>query len=156
MINRFERFSYAISEINRCWHKLAAEELAKYGLNSPHAVYLNTLYRYDEGITAARLAEVCGKDKADVSRMIAIMEKKGLVRREAVAGSLYRAALRLTEAGKEAAEHIRGRVAIAVEMAGGGLSEQEREAFYAALELITANLQALSRDGLPETLDLPE
>ena len=78
MLERFARFSLAISEIDRCWHKLAAEEMSKYELNSPHAVYLTTLYRYADGITAAKLGELCGKNKADVSRMIAILEKKGL------------------------------------------------------------------------------
>ena len=58
MLNRFARFSLAISEIDRCWHKLAAEEMSKYELNSPHAVYLTTLYDYANGITAAKLGVV--------------------------------------------------------------------------------------------------
>lgn len=151
MLNRFARFSLAISEIDRCWHKLAAEEMAKYDLNSPHAVYLTALYdASDEGITAAKLGELCRKNKADVSRMVSILEKKGLVRREAIGTNLYRAKLLLTEEGKQAAEHVRERAAVAVELAGAGLSDESREIFYAALEQITANLQALSKDGLPE------
>lgn len=150
MINRFERFSFAISEIRRCWHKLAAEELAKFEMNSPHAVYLNTLYQYEEGITAARLAELCCKNKADVSRMVAIMEEKGIVEKEATGGNMYRALIKLTEKGKIAAKHVRERAALAVELAGTGLSNGEREIFYHALELITTNLQTLSKDGLPD------
>lgn len=150
MLNRFERFSLAISEINRCWHKLAAEELAKYELNSPHAVYLNTLYQHADGITAAKLGELCGKNKADVSRMVSILEKKGLVKKESTGANLYRARLKLTEEGKEAARHVQERAALAVELAGAGLSEQDREAFYRALERITANLQKLSKEGLPQ------
>lgn len=149
MLDRFERFSLAIAEINRCWHKLAAEELAKYGLNSPHAVYLNTLYRFEDGITAAKLGELCNKNKADVSRMVAIMEQKGLVQKQSVGGNMYRALLKLTEEGKAAARHVRQRAAIAVELAGAGLSDADREAFYRALELITNNLQTLSKEGLP-------
>ena len=88
MLDRFAKFSLSISEIDRCWHKLAAEEMAKYDLNSPHAVYLNTLFEAgQDGITAAQLGELCGKNKADVSRMISIREKKGLVRKEAVGGN---------------------------------------------------------------------
>lgn len=150
MLNRFARFSLAIAEIDRCWHKLAAEEMAKYDLNSPHAVYLNTLYQYEEGITAAKLGELCGKNKGDVSRMVSILEKKGLVRRESVGGNLYRAKLMLTEEGRRAAEHVRERAAVAVELAGAGLSDETREIFYAALEQITANLQVLSKEGLPQ------
>ena len=150
MLNRFARFSLAISEIDRCWHKLAAEEMAKYELNSPHAVYLTTLYNFAEGITAAKLGELCCKNKADVSRLVAILEKKGLVRKEAIGGNLYRAKLLLTEEGKQAAEHVQQRAAVAVELAGSGMSEEEREVFYRCLELITSNLQTLSKDGLPQ------
>ena len=150
MLNRFTRFSLAIAEIDRCWHKLAAEEMAKYDLNSPHAVYLNTLYQYEDGITAARLGELCCKNKADVSRMVSIFEKKGLVRKEGIGGNLYRARLRLTEKGKQAAEHVRDRAAVAVELAGEGLTDESREIFYTALEQITANLQTLSKEGLPQ------
>ena len=150
MLNRFARFSLAISEIDRCWHKLAAEEMAKYELNSPHAVYLTTLYNFAEGITAAKLGELCCKNKADVSRMVAILEKKGLVRKETIGGNLYRAKLVLTEEGKQAAEHVQQRAAVAVELAGSGMSEEEREVFYRCLELITTNLQTLSKEGLPQ------
>lgn len=153
MLNRFARFSLAISEIDRCWHKLAAEEMSKYDLNSPHAVYLTALYDAgNQGITAAKLAGLCRKNKADVSRMIAILEKKGLVRREAIGGNLYRAKLLLTQEGKQAAEHVRERAEVAVELAGAGLSDENREIFYEALEQITANLQMLSKDGLPENV----
>ena len=151
MLNRFAKFSLSISEIDRCWHKLAAEEMAKYDLNSPHAVYLNTLYDASrDGITAAQLGELCGKNKADVSRMIAILEKKGLVQKVAVGSNMYRAKLMLTDEGRQAAEHVRERAAIAVELAGSGLTNDERETFYKALGLITENLQKLSKDGLPQ------
>ena len=150
MQNRFARFSLAISEIDRCWHKLAAEEMAKYELNSPHAVYLTTLYDFPDGITAAKLGELCGKNKSDVSRMISIMEKKGLVRKVAVGENFYRAKLLLTDEGRQAAEHVQRRAALAVELAGSGMTEADREVFYRCLESITTNLQALSKEGLPQ------
>ena len=150
MLNRFERFSFAMFEISRCWHKLAVEEMAKYELNSPHAVYLTTLYNYEEGITAAKLGELCCKNKADVSRMVAILVRKGLVRKEANGGNRYRAKLLLTEKGKQAAEHVQQRAAVAVELAGSGMSEEEREVFYRCLERIKSNLQTLSKEGLPQ------
>ncbi|MBR5022265.1 MAG: hypothetical protein IKY18_03575, partial [Oscillospiraceae bacterium] len=80
----------------------------------------------------------------------AILEKKGLVRKEAIGGNLYRAKLLLTEEGKQAAEHVQQRAAVAVELAGSGMSEEEREVFYRCLELITSNLQTLSKEGLPQ------
>ena len=150
MLDRFAKFSLLISEIDRCWHKLATEEMAKYELNSPHAVYLNTLYGAGaDGVTAAQLGELCCKNKADVSRMVAILEKKGLVTKETAGGNVYRAKLLLTEEGKRAAEHVQQRAAVAVELAGSGMTDEEREVFYRCLERITTNLQTLSKEGLP-------
>ena len=115
MIERFERFSLAISEIWRYWHKLTGEEMEKYGLKGTHSVYLITMYRYPEGITAPQICELCGKDKADVSRMMSIMEQKGLVLKEGINQNLYRGVFKLTEAGRKAAEYVKSRAALAVE-----------------------------------------
>lgn len=150
MVDRFERFSFAIFEISKYWHKLAAEEMTKYGLKGPHATYLTTLYRYGEGVTAPQLCELCGKDKSDVSRMVSILEEKGLVTKEVVNQSLYRGLFRLTEEGRMAAEHVCRRASLAVEMAGKDLGAEERQAFYTALESIAANLREISKEGLPE------
>lgn len=136
VIDRFERFSLAISEISHCWRKLAAEELTKYGLKGPHATYLTAMYKYPEGITVPQLCEVCRKDKSDASRLISILEEKGLVTKQVVGGSLYRGKLRLTEEGKLAAEHVCGRASRAVEVAGKDLTEEERETFYKSLDSI--------------------
>ena len=150
MLDRFERFSLAISEIDRCWHKLAAEEMAKYDLNSAHAVYLNVLRQHMDGITAAKLGELCCKNKADVSRMVSILEKKGLLRKETVGSTMYRALLKLTDEGLAAARHVQERASLAVELAGTGLSDADRTVLYSALERITENLQKLSKSGLPQ------
>ena len=148
MVDRFKKFSLSMFEISRCWHKLAAEEMAKYDLKGPHAIYLTVLQHNPEGLTAARLCELCGRDKADVSRALAVLEEKGMVIRES--GSSYRARIRLTEAGCAAADHVCRRASVAVELAGKGVSEADREVFYDALMSITGNLKKLSREGLPE------
>jgi DNA-binding MarR family transcriptional regulator len=150
MLDRFERFSFAISEISRCWRKLASEELTKYGLKSPHATYLTTLYRYPEGISVPKLCEISGKDKSDASRMIAILEEKGLATKKVVDGSLYRGLWVLTDLGKNAAEQVSLRASKAVELAGKDLTDETRDIFYLALESITANLTTLSKEGIPE------
>lgn len=148
MIDRFERFSLAIAEVSRSWHRIAAGEMEKYSLKGPHAVYLTTLYDRPEGITAAKLSELSGKDKSDVSRMVAILEKKGLLHKEVAGEKLYRARLKLTDAGRAAAEQVRRAAAAAVEGASRGVSDDEREVFYRVLETIAANLDELGRAGL--------
>lgn len=150
MLDRFERFSLAISEISRYWHRLASEELAKYGLKGPHAMYLTAMYKYPDGITVPQLCEVCGKDKSDASRMISILEEKGLAEKQVVDGSLYRGLLVLTAEGKVATEHVCNRASRAVEMAGKDLTDEMRDVFYKSLDSITLNLCKLSKEGIPE------
>lgn len=149
MIERFERFLFAISEISKHWHKIAGDEMAKYGLKGPHAIYLTTMYRYEDGITAPQLCELCGKDKADVSRMMGMMEKKGLVIKEGIHHNLYRGVFKLTSQGKIAAEQVRERASLAVEIAGKDLTDENRAVFYQSLESIILNLRELSKKGLP-------
>lgn len=150
MIDRFEKFTFSIFEITRYWHKLASDEMVRYGLKGAHATYLSTLYNHDEGVTAPVLAELCGKDKADVSRAMALMEDKGLVIKEAVGKNKYRGLLKLTQEGKQAAVRVRERIAVAVDLSGKGLTIEQRDAFYHALGLITDNMRELSANGLPE------
>lgn len=150
MIERFERFSFAIMEISRYWHKIAADEMEKYGLKGPHATYLTTIYRFEDGVTAPQLCELCGKDKSDVSRMMSIMENKGLVVKEGIHQNLYRGVFKLTKAGKKAAEHVRKRASLAVELAGKTLTDEKRAVFYEVLETISFNLRQISKEGLPE------
>ena len=149
MVERFARFSLAIFEISRCWHKLAAEEMAAHGLKGAHAIYLAAMYRRGDGVTAPQLCELCGRDKSDVSRTVAILQEKGFVTKEGVNQSLYRGVLKLTGEGRAAAEQVCQRASLAVEMAGGSLSGEEREGFYRALESIAGRLREISREGLP-------
>ena len=149
MIDRFEKFIYVISDIDRCWHKIAAEVMEGYGLKGPYAVYFTTMYRHGEGITAAQLGELCGRDKADVSRAISTLERKGLVQKVGGSQNLYRAPILLTDTGKEMAEQINAKARAAVELGGKGLSEEHRATFYQALDLIASNLRNLSKEGLP-------
>ena len=148
MLNRFEKFSLAIAEINRCWHKIAAGELSKYDLKASHVTDLLTLARYPEGLTAPKLAELCDRDKADVSRMLSILEARGLVTKDGIGGNRYRGCLRLTPEGQTVAEALSRRAELAVEQAGEGLTERERIIFYTALDTITKNLRRICQEGL--------
>ena len=148
MLDRYEKFSLAIAEINRCWHKIAGEELSKYSLKTSHGTYLLSLYRNPEGLTAPKLAELCGRDKADVSRMLSILEAKGLVTKEGSGSNRYRGNLRLTPEGQAVAKELSQRAERAVELAGAGLTEEHRAIFYESLDTITKNLRKICQEGL--------
>ena len=150
MVNRFEKFSYFISELSRLLHKIESEEMESIGLKAPHSIYLIVLLRYKKGITAAELVKICGKDKADVSRAISALSKKDLVTKAECAKNNYRAPLTLTDAGEAAAQRIRAKAMRAVEFASRGVSDEDRAALYRSLETICANIQDLCEKGLPD------
>ena len=101
-------------------------------------------------ITAVALGRLCHKDKADVSRALSTLEERGLVRRENAGTGVDRARLYLTEEGRRIAEEINERAVRAVELGGSGLTDEQREMMYTALERISANLRALGQQGVPE------
>lgn len=151
MENRYELISASISSMYHDIQKIERIEMAQYGLKGPHAQCLLAMKKHPQGITAARLCEICEKDKAAVSRTLAELEEAGMVLRENRNGSRYRASLTLTEQGVAAADAVVEKARLAVEVAGIGFDEKEREVFYRVLAIIAGNLHKLCREGLKET-----
>ena len=130
--------------------KIERDEMEKYGLRGSYVQYLIAMTRYPEGVTSTKLSEVCDKDKAAISRIVAEMESKGLITRESDKNNLYRAKLVLTEEGKKAADFVCERAEKAVTAAGMGLGDDDRKIFYGALAIFEANLRRIAHDGIPE------
>lgn len=148
MESRYELLSGSISCMYHDIQKIERVEMARYGLKGPHAQCLMAMKKYAGGITAAKLCEVCDKDKAAISRILAELAEAGMILRENRNGSRYRAMLVLTEQGKAAANAVVEKARLAVELAGKGFGEEEREVFYKVLSIISGNLHKLCRDGL--------
>ena len=149
METRYELFSSAISCMYHDIQRIERVEMANYGLKGPHAQCLLAMGRHPEGITAARLCAVTDKDKAAISRILAELEQAGMVLRNTRGGVRYRALLTLTEQGKAAAQAVVEKARLAVERAGTGFDDGEREVFYRVLSKIAGNLHTICRDGLP-------
>ena len=143
-MDRFETFSLALFNMSRYWNRLAAEEMEKYGLKGAHAFYLVTILRHDGEVTASQLCELCGKDKADVSRGVSKLESMGML--EKVGINPYRAKLKLTEQGIAAAQAVRETAQTIVDRVGGDLTEENRAVFYEVLASVTANLEKLCKE----------
>ena len=150
MVSKYEQFSASVSSMYHDIQRIERVEMAKFGLKGPHAQCLLVMGRYPEGITAARMCEICEKDKAAISRTVAELEEAGMVLRSERNGSRYRSLLTLTQRGLAAAEAVKERARLAVERAGEGLDDAQREVFYRVLALIAGNLHAICQDGLKE------
>ena len=148
MEGRYELLSGSISCMYHDIQKIERMEMAKYGLKGPHAQCLLAMKKHPEGITAARLCEICEKDKAAISRILAELEAIGMIHRESRNGSRYRASLHLTQQGNIAASAVLDKARLAVERAGVGFGDAEREIFYRVLAIIARNLHQLCREGI--------
>lgn len=150
MISKYEQFSASVSCIYRDIQRIERVEMAKFGLKGPHAQCLLAMSRYPEGVTATQLCEICEKDKAAISRTLAELQQGGLVLRTERNGTRYRALLTLTEKGLEAARTVNKKAQLAVEQAGAGLNDDQREVFYSVLGLIAGNLHTICKEGLKD------
>ncbi|MBQ3392531.1 MAG: MarR family transcriptional regulator [Lachnospiraceae bacterium] len=148
-MDRFERFTISIFNISHYWNRIAAEEMKKHDLKGTYALYLLTLYsaqEENERITAARLAELCQRDKADVSRAVSMLQKRGII--EPYGANRYRVPLILTPQGRELGSHLRQRASLALQTAGQGISEEMRSNMYRCLDIIARNMRSISEEGL--------
>lgn len=150
MVSRYEMISTSVSSMYHDIQKIERVEMTKFGLKGPHAQALLAMNRYPEGLTAAQLCEITEKDKAAISRTVAELEASGLLSRCERNGVRYRATLTLTEQGRAAAEAVSRKARQAVELAGAGLEDSQREIFYQVLALIAGNLHTICKDGLKE------
>ena len=150
MFNRFEQFCTAISMIHHSIQRIQRMEMTKYGLKGPHAQCLLVISQHPDGITAAKLCELCEKDKAAISRTVAELEEADMLLRRDRDGKRYRSRLYLTEKGAEIAENVGSLVHMAVSQASEGYGEKDREIFIHVLNLIAGNLQTICRDGLEQ------
>ena len=150
MVSRFEQFSMAIASIHRNLQKIQRSEMAKFGLKGPHCQCLLALSRYPEGTTAAALCEICDKDKAAISRTVAELVEAGMIDRPEGQTKRYRANLRLTPAGAEAAAAVMNRARMAVVAATGDYGKEEQIQFTQTLAMLAGNLEDICKNGLQE------
>ncbi len=140
---RFEKFSLSVFGITRYWNKIATEEMKEYDLKGTYALYLVVLSDAKEVYTAAQLSELTQRDKADVSRAIAELRKKGIV--ESCGESRYRAPIRLTEQGVKLTGKIKKKISVMLDTAGEGLSDEMRRNMYRALEIVADNMKQMAK-----------
>ncbi len=142
MEERFHTFTTLIANITRCIHKIKTEEMAEFDLKSSHLSCLYYLYKV-KTMTARELCDMCGEDKANISRAIKYLESNGYLVCKSKTEKRYQAALKLTEFGSRVAKNIADRVDAILERISGGMNEEQRAAMYQALQLINGNLQMM-------------
>lgn len=138
MLQRFEAFVTGITICYKYIQRIKSFEMLEFGLKGTHVMCLFFLHHDPGGLTAAQLCQLCAEDKAAISRTIATLAELGYID---CGDKKYRAPLTLTLTGEALAVKIDALIEQWVGLGGDGLSEEERSAFYYALERISANLK---------------
>ena len=142
MLNRFGVFVAGITACYRYIQRIKASEMTELGLKGTHVMCLFYLHQHPQGLTAAQLCQLCGEDKAAMSRSLSELEARGYLQTQLTDGKKYRAKIRLTALGIQAACKIDTLIQSWVAAGGDGLTEQERESFYVTLGQIADNLKS--------------
>lgn len=138
MINRFQAFVSGITICYKYIQKIKTMEMTEFGLKGTHVMCVFYMKHSESEITAAQLCQLCAEDKAAISRTLVTLQEKGYVE---TGEKKYRAQLHLTEKGRLLANQIDELIMQWVDRGGDGLSEEERNSFYYALDLISSNLR---------------
>lgn len=148
IFDRFERFTVLINRVLRSIHKIKSNEMSKFGLKSTHLTCLYYLYRENGSLTAKELCDICGEDKAAVSRAIENLEEMGYVYCESKTEKRYKSPLSLTDGGLALSKEIATKVDEFLNKASEGLDENKRKIFYESLTLISDNLQKICKENI--------
>ena len=149
MQDRFETFTVLISRISRNIRKIKNQEMAEYNLRSAHVSCLYYLF-VNKGATATDLCERCEEDKATISRALDYLETNGYLTCQSKSAKRYKSPLLLTSKGNEVGKKIADKIGGVLDAISGGLTEEERTAFYRSLSIISDSLDAVSKSGEKE------
>lgn len=147
MQDRFETFTVLINRISRNIRKIKNQEMAEYQLRSVHISCLHYLY-LAKRLTATELCERCEEDKATISRALEHLETNGYLVCESKSAKRYNSPLVLTEKGIEVGEKITDKINKVLDKISIDLPQEEREAFYRSLFVISEGLEAVAKSGV--------
>ena len=143
MIQRFDAFVSGITSCYKYIQRIKSLEMTEFGLKGTHVMCMYYLRQNPGGLTASQLCGLCAEDKAAISRSIEYLETNGFIEPRAEKNKRYRTPLRLTEKGKLIGEKLTKKIDGILDLAGNGMTDEERATFYKFLRLIHDNLNSI-------------
>ncbi|MBD3919838.1 MarR family transcriptional regulator [Paenibacillus sp. PR3] len=131
---------FLLSKTLRQLNCLFNYEFNQYGITSEQWSILKKMYE-QEGSSIKDLALGVGKDQANVTRILDVLEKRILVKRCTNPDDKRSTLVYFTDEGKDLAERLIPTDAKVHQIAVGGLSEQEIAQFAQLLAAINQNAQ---------------
>ena len=140
MEQRYETFSSLILNISRCVQKIKNVEMATLGLKGNQVQCLFSLFNSDNGATLRALCEMCGEDKANMSRTLKELSDKELIYVDEQKDRKYKNPVKLTEKGAAIAKIVSEKISAMLEQGSVGITETDRVQMYHTLAKISDNL----------------
>ena len=141
---RFEDFVGIINALSKEIQRIKTAEAKRLGFRGSDVMCLYYLVKNPEGLTASELARMIDVSRAAMSRTIAHLAEDGFV--EVDEDTSYRAPIRLTEKGFEAARPLDDIIRRVLDEAGGELALRQRLQMYDSLNHILEKLKAIGRE----------
>lgn len=146
MLDRFNEFTLLINNIYRSIYKIKSIEIKEFALKPQHLSCLYYLFIHEK-LTSKDLCDICGEDKAAISRALDYLEENEYVACDSEAKKRYKAFFYLTAKGKDIGQKINEKILMALENAGEGITNDERVLLYKILHLINDNLNEMIKKG---------
>ena len=143
---RYKQFTNLITSIARAISRIKKVEMANFGLKGKQVQCLFVLHGQEKGSTVSELAEMCGEDKASISRTIHELEEQDYLYFDAKEKQKYKNHVCLTEKGAKMAKIVYERVSDFASKVGMGTSDSERRAMYRTLTRILHNLDKATQE----------
>ena len=142
--DRLDQFMNMTGSAARSITKIKHKKMSKYGLGSTHTSCLRRLYTAENGLTRTQLSEQCDLDKAQITRIVGELSKKGCIVEESK-GSGYRKRIFLTDEGREITKEI-FKVALELnEYVSGNILQEDIDHFYKVFEIICSGLKKVEQ-----------
>lgn len=140
---RFTPFVLYIERISKNIKRIADEKMEPYGLRSAHIMCILQLGKSQGGLSSSTLADVCGVDKAFISRITnELLEKKYIKKQQGYLGK-YKIKFVLTENGIEIHKIIKNVVMECLDRVDSHISMRKLEIFYEVLSDIDSGIASL-------------
>jgi DNA-binding MarR family transcriptional regulator len=141
------QFAMLLRKAYLTFHRRANARILKSGITADQFVAL-TMLAQQEGITQITLVERTGSDPNTVTAILRLLERRGLVRREAHARDGRARCVFLTPKGRRVQRRLTRDADVMLAALWNAVDEQARPTVLRALEHIHRYFSSLSRPGI--------
>lgn len=143
---RFTPFVLLIERISKNIKRIADKEMEAYGLRSAHVMCMLQLSKADGGLSSSALADVCGVDKAFISRITNELLEMGYIEKEELPTKKYKTHFYLTESGLEINAKMTDIVSNYVQCVNKNVPSCEIECFYEVLNEFDSEISKIANE----------